>query len=212
MLSKDSNGPQGCSGWLKWLVGTVIAFMAAAGGLVALLEYLNPSEHAEASSNPIVEVHVSSLDETGQEPVSANTSTSVSPEEWQAVEDFLNLAVISEIAAYEYGDPAYATVFYGDALQAIRDRIADLNSRGILLEAHFDYENSYIYDIRLTQNDRIEVDSCEYWSNDYYDRQTSVLLGSDSWALVPQTIMIDYLNSDYYITSVAFYTGQAFCY
>lgn len=79
------------------------------------------------------------------------------------------------------------------------------------MDAHFDYDTSYIHDIRITQTNRIEVDSCEYWSHDYYDRHTGALLSSDSWTLVPQTIMIEYLDADFYITSVAFYSGQAFC-
>jgi hypothetical protein len=94
----------------------------------------------------------------------------------------------------------------------VQENIADLNSRGILLAANYDHEKSYIYDIRFTQTNRIEVDSCEYWVNDYYDRQTGEILSSGSWTLVPQTIMIEYLDEDFYITSVAFYTGQSFCY
>lgn len=77
--------------------------------------------------------------------------------------------------------------------------------------AQFDYENSYIDDIRITQNNKIEVDSCEYWANDYYDRQTGTFIDSDPWELVPQTITIEQLNANFYITSIAFYTGQAFC-
>jgi hypothetical protein len=103
-------------------------------------------------------------------------------------------------------------MFRRDAMQSLQDQIADINLRGIMLAARFDYDNSYIRDIRLTQNNRIEVDSCEYWANDYYDRQTSALLSSDSWKLVPQTILIEYLNAESYIKSVAFYTDQAFCY
>jgi hypothetical protein len=204
MIADDPNKAQGCAGWLKWLVGTGLALVAAGGSIVAILQYLNPPAPASITvSNPGVVVPITS------EPTPEQTG--ITSEQWQAVEEFLRLAVAAEIAAYQYGDPSYATMFYGDALQTIQGQIVDLNARGVLLDAHFDSENSYVHDIRVTQNNRIEVDSCEYWSRDYYDRQTGALLTSDSWALVPQTIMIEYLNADFYITSVAFYTGQAFC-
>ncbi len=211
MISNESNKSQGCAGWLKWLIGSGLALVAAGGSIVAILEYLGPPQ-----SSPVIGVTVVPPPESPRPPDPTNTPLpdlqGVSPGEWQTVEDFLSLAIVSEITAYQYGDPSYATLFYGDALATIQRQIADLNSRGILLAARFDYDNSYIFDIRPVQNNRIEVDSCEYWANDYYDRQTGVLLGSDSWALVPQTIVIEYLNGDFYITSVAFYTGQAFCY
>lgn len=204
MISNDSNTSQGCSGWLKWLIGTGLALIAAGGSFVAMLQYFNPRSDTPSSNTILV------LPATN---VPSPEPQVVSPELWQAVEGFLNIAVVSEIAAYQYGDSAYgATMFHGDAMQSLQDQIADLNSRGVMRAARFDSDNSYIYDIRFTQNDRIEVDSCEYWANDYYDRQTGTLLSSDSWTLVPQTILIEYLDAEFYITSVAFYTGQAFCY
>ena len=204
MISNDSNTSRGCSGWLKWLIATGLGLVAAGGSIVAILQYLDSPDPAPISSvNPVGVVVITS------EPASAQAE--ITPEQWQAVEDFLRRAVVSEITAYQYSDSAYATMFYGDALWTIQNQIADLNSRGIFRAARFDYDNSYVHDIRVTQNSRIEVDSCEYWANDYYDRQTGLLLSSDSWMLVPQTIMIEYLNEDFYITSVAFYTGQAFC-
>jgi len=40
-MSRDLSS-EGCSGWLKWLVGILIAMLAAGGGIVALLSYINP--------------------------------------------------------------------------------------------------------------------------------------------------------------------------
>lgn len=207
MVSNELDNAPGCANWMKWLIGTGIGLLTAAGSAVAVLQYCMP-QPIDRSDPPIV-VNTVVVAPTS---VPVSDSQYVSPEIWQAVEEFLNLAVVSEIAAYQYGDSSHAaTMFHGDAMQSLQDQIADLNSRDVMMSARFDYDTSYIYDIRLLQSDRIEVDSCEYWANDYYDRQTGALLSSDSWSLVPQTILIEYLNAEFYITSVAFYTGQAFC-
>jgi hypothetical protein len=208
MATNEVNPAKGCAGWVKGLFAGIVALIAAGSGLVAILQYMNPTAPPPApSSNQVIVAVITN------EPASSGSSSAsdITPEEWQAVEEFLRTAVAAEIAAYQYSDPSYATMFYGDALQTIQGQIQDLISRGIFLDAHFDYDTSYIHDIRVTQTNRIEVDSCEYWSHDYYDRQTGALLSSDSWILVPQTIMIEYVNADFYITSVAFYSGQAFC-
>jgi hypothetical protein len=205
MMPNDSNTSKGCTGSVKWLVGAGFTLLGVCASIVGILEFFEPpaAPYVPAAGQVVV---VSVTSEPAAEQVDASL------EEWQIIESFLRRAVDSEIAAYQYGDPAYAAMFYGDALQTIQSQIEDLNSNGIFLAARFDHDNSYIHDIRFTQNNRIEVDSCEYWAHDYYDRQTGALLSSDSWKLVPQTIMIEYLNAAYFITSVAFYTGQAFCY
>ena len=206
MTSNEVNPAKGCAGWLKGLFAGIFGLIAAGSGLVAILQYMNPPASHAPPSNPVVVTVIAA------EPVSNSSSQSdITPEQWQAVEDFLLRAVVVEIAAYEYSDPSYASMFYGNALQTIQTQIADLNSQGIMLAARFDSANSYIHDIRVTSSSRIEVDSCEYWANEYYDRLTGTLLESTSWTLVPQTIMIEYLNADFYITSVAFYSDQSFC-
>jgi hypothetical protein len=208
MAENTSNNSKGCLSWFKGLGGALAGLLTIAASCAGIMQYIESSGQQQAPASNSVNVVV-----VTSQPVSnaqAN-SASISPEDWQAIEGFLREAVIAEITAYQYGDPSYATMFYGDALQAIQDQILDLNTRGVLRSAYFDYENSYIRDIRVGQNNQIEVDSCEYWANDYYERSTGSLIGSDQWMLVPQTITIEYLNANFYITSVSFHTGQAFC-
>jgi hypothetical protein len=38
----DSNDSSGCAIWFKWLVGVLIALLAAGGSIVALLNYFSP--------------------------------------------------------------------------------------------------------------------------------------------------------------------------
>ncbi len=206
MNSNNPNNSRGCAGWVKGLGGGLLALLTAAASCAGILQYFDSARPAPvAPVNPVIVIT--------SEPASnaqANVSN-ISPEQWQAVEDFLRNAVNAEVTAYQYGDPSYANMFYGDALQSIQNQISDLNSKGILMDAHFDYDKSYIRNIRVPQTNRIEADSCEYWANNYYDRQTGSLISSDTWTLVPQTIVIENLNNNFFITSVAFYTGQAFC-
>ena len=206
-MANESNISKGCLNWFKGLGAALFGLLTAAASCAGIMQYIQSNGTGEAPpANPGVVVVTSVPASNAQ----ANIA-SVSPEQWQAIQDFLSGAVVAEITAYQYGDPAYASMFYGDALQTIQNEITDLNSRGVALSARFDYDNSYIQDIRVTQNQWIEVDSCEYWSNEYYDRVTGSLIGTDDWKLIPQTITIEYLNSSFYITSIAFFTGQAFC-
>lgn len=206
-MTTNNSKPKGCAGRLSMMVGGIFTLLTAAASCVGILQYIE-----RPVATPVVTDNPARVDDSGVRPVS-DFQTTINQEQWQAVEGFLKEAVAAEIAAYQYGDPVYAaTMFSGDALQTIQYQIEDLNSRGVLLSASFDYDNSYIKDIRIVQTDRIEVDSCEYWSNEYYDRQNGTFLTSDPRKLVPQTILIEYLDQNFYITSIAFYTGQAFCY
>jgi hypothetical protein len=210
MTTNEVNPGKGCFGWVAKVFGGIFGLITLGSAIVGILQYFDPS--APPAPNPVVVTVVA--DEPVSEPSNSSdvsASSGITPEQWQAVEDFLRGAVAAEIAAYEYGDPSYASMFYGDALQTIQTQIADLNARGVMLAAQFDVNSSYVHDIRAPSNNRIEVDSCEYWAQAYYDRLTGTLLESTDWTLVPQTIMIEYLNADFYITSVAFYGDQAFC-
>lgn len=207
MDTNNSNNSKGCFGWFKGVGAVLFGLLTAAASCTGIMQYLDSTANRQApASNPVSVVVVTSEPASN---VQANIA-SVSPEDWQAVESFLQEAVVAETTAYQYGDASYASMFYGDALLSLQNQIQDLNSRGVLADAHFDYVNSYLHDVRIVQN-HIEVDSCEYWANDYYNRLTGELLGSDSSKLVPQTITIELLNGTLYITSIAFYTGQAFC-
>ena len=210
MTKNEINPAKGCFSWVAKVFGGIFGLITVGSGLVAILQYIDPPALPQAPPSGQVVVAVITSEPA---PDSSNPSApaDITPEDWQAIEDFLRRAVAAEIAAYQYGDPSYASMFYGDALQTIQNQITDLNSQGVMLAAQFDANGSYIHDIRVISSNRIEVDSCEYWVQEYYDRQTGTLLESTSWTLVPQTIMIEYLNGDFYITSVAFYGDQAFC-
>lgn len=213
MNSNNSNPSKGCMNWVKGLGGAFLGLLTAAASCAGIMQYLasmNTTPTQPANSNYVASTSVPVSNVSNPSNAQADV-VNVSTTEWQAVATFLQNAVTAEITAYQYGDASYASMYYGDALQTLQSQISDLNARGIYVEEHFDSNKSYIHAIREPNNSHIEVDSCEYWASDYYDRQTGTLISSDAWKLVPQTILIEYIDNNFYITSVAFYTGQAFC-
>ena len=103
MISNDSNVSPGWGGWLKWLVNTGIALLAASGSVVAILQYINQpgpsSTLAPTSMTPIAITSASWLDPTPTQSnvpptVMYHTSTPVVPSPtdfilsyWQNVSD-----------------------------------------------------------------------------------------------------------------------------
>jgi hypothetical protein len=77
--------------------------------------------------------------------------------------------------------------------------------------AELDYYESFIHDIRVINNTTLEVDTCEVWAYDTYDRSTGELVDSQGPDLTPQTITIQQLDSNWYITNVEFFDAPAFC-
>ncbi|MCI0550084.1 MAG: hypothetical protein L0287_03945 [Anaerolineae bacterium] len=61
MLSNDSNISHGWGGWLKWLVNTGIALLAASGSVVAILQYLDrPAQPLTPAPHSITAIAITS--------------------------------------------------------------------------------------------------------------------------------------------------------
>ena len=89
--------------------------------------------------------------------------------------------------------------------------IDSLNRQGLISISEIDYYESYIHDIRVINNARIEVDTCEVWSTYTYSQADGQLLDSAGPALTPQTVTIEQLDGSWYITTVDFFDPPAFC-
>lgn len=136
----------------------------------------------------------------------------VSPELEQDVSDFLTNAIELEIEAYRSSDASIAaSVMAGDVLATLERNIAELNQQGLVMVSEIDYYQSYINDIRVRSNTQIEVDTCEVWTNTVYRASDGEPVESEGPTLLPQTITIEQLDSNWYITNVQFLDGQAFC-
>lgn len=70
-MSNDSSSSNGYTSWFKWLVGIIIALLAAGGGIVALLNYFippeptpTPTEHVQPSQDRILRFRVAEMSGT----------------------------------------------------------------------------------------------------------------------------------------------------
>jgi len=131
----------------------------------------------------------------------------------QMVSQFLAEAIAAEIAAYKSSDiNLVGSYFAGNQMKQFEAIMTDLSQKGLKLEAVFDYQKSYIADIRHHPNNQVEVDSCEFWTNNYFNQQGG-LIEPATQKLVPQTITIEEIDAKWFITDVTIYKPdeQNFC-
>jgi hypothetical protein len=128
------------------------------------------------------------------------------------VSDFLTRAIELQIEAYRNGDASIAaSIMTGPILEDLSADINSLNQQGLVSISEIDYYESYINDIRVIDNTRLEVDTCEVWATNTYNRSDGQLVESQGPALLPQTITIEQLNGSWFITTVDFFEAPAFC-
>jgi hypothetical protein len=148
----------------------------------------------------------------GTDPFFPDQSTDISPELEEQVSEFLTSVIELQIMAYREGDATIAaSVMAGDIYPILETNIADLNRRGLVQLAEIDYYQSYIDDIEVIAEDRIDVRTCEVWSTATYRRADGELVDSSGPTLLPQTITIERINSDWFVTDVEFFDAPAFC-
>ena len=128
------------------------------------------------------------------------------------VSEFLTRAIELQIEAYRNGDASIAApIMQGPILESLTAEINSLNQQGLVSLSEIDYYESYIHDIRVVNNAQIKVDTCEVWSTDTYRLSDSQLVDSQGPSLLPQTITIELLDGNWYITTVEFLNAPAFC-
>jgi hypothetical protein len=135
------------------------------------------------------------------------------PEDLEAeVSEFLTRAIELQIEAYRNNDPSIAaSIMNGQVLQGLQEDINSLNQQGLVSLSEIDYYQSNIHDIRVVNNARLEVDTCEVWTTNTYRLSDSQLVDSQGPDLLPQTITIEQLDGSWYITNVNFLDAPAFC-
>jgi hypothetical protein len=128
------------------------------------------------------------------------------------VSEFLTRAIELQIEAYRTGDASVAaSIMTGPILEDLAAEINSLNQQGLISISEIDYYESFIHDIRLVDNGRIEVDTCEVWSTYTYRQADGQLLESTGPSLIPQTVTIEQLDGSWFITTVDFFDPPAFC-
>jgi hypothetical protein len=93
----------------------------------------------------------------------------------------------------------------------IQETLDKLNEQGIRQESYFDSVNSYIADTRLPDSQTIELDTCEFWTAQYYSQKSGELVQEEPSTLVPQTLTFDVSETQWRVKKVEFYEDKAFC-
>ena len=128
------------------------------------------------------------------------------------VSDFLTRAIELQIEAYRQGDPSLASsIMTGPILDSLTNEINSLNQQGLVSISEIDYYQSYIHDIRVIDNSLLEVDTCEVWTTNTYQQSDGQLVDSQGPSLLPQTITIEQMDGNWFITTVDFLQAPAFC-
>jgi len=229
-VANNRTNREGCAGWFKWIVGSFIALLGAGGGIVALLSIGKNPETPPAPTPIVITINTESASKDGEPSVSKQATVELPEDVYvpkvvptplpivsnrpseQDVADFLYEAVLAETAAYLYLDSSYVSWYFtGEPLAFMESEITDLLNAGTLVAKLYDENRSYINNIHFVDDYRIEVDSCETWSLEYYGLWDSSFLGSEGPNLYPQTIVIEQFTDGWYITDVLFYDGYAFC-
>lgn len=227
-MSNSTSNHGGCAGWFKWIVGSFIALLGASGGIAAWVS-LGSSSNPPLPPTPIViTINNADIGDGGiskvelpedvfvptavPTPIPIPTQPSSNRPSEADVKQFLYEAVLAETAAYIYLDSSYVSYYFiGTPLSFMEAEITELANNGVILAKLYDENLSYTYHINYVNENRIEVDNCEVWSQEAYNLWDSSLLGSDAPALIPQTIIIEQFSDGWYITDVLFYDAPAFC-
>ena len=148
----------------------------------------------------------------GSDPFFPDQATEIPPELNKEISDFLTKAIQLQIEAYRQGNANIASsIMTGDIFNVMKSEIANLNQQGFVQISEIDFYKSNINDIRIISDTNIEVDTCEVWSTNIYQRSDGSLIQGTDPRLLPQTITIQKLNSGWFITDVNFFDAPAFC-
>jgi hypothetical protein len=148
----------------------------------------------------------------GSDPFFPDQATDISPELNAEVNEFLTRAIQLQIEAYRQGNAKIAaSIMAGDIFNVLESEISGLNQRGLVQISEIDFYQSKINDIRVISNTNIEVDTCEVWSTNIYQRSDGTLIQGTDPRLLPQTITIQKLDQGWFITNVNFFDAPAFC-
>ena len=148
----------------------------------------------------------------GSDPFFPDQAADVAPELSKEVSDFLTKAIQLQIEAYRQGNASIAaSIMAGDIFTVLESEISGLNQQRLVQISEIDFYQSKINDIRVISNNNIEVDTCEVWSTNIYQRSDGTLIQGTDPRLLPQTITIQKLDQGWFITNVNFFDAPAFC-
>lgn len=197
---------------LTAILGMMLMTCGASVGFISLMSplLLTPSQTTGAPAE-ISENYSPNIEYIVVEKIQLPQETGISEEAQQAAAALIVNANKAQILASFYQDDAYLMSYYaGYALQQMQEYVEEIRQSGYIVLLDFDLENSYYVTMRL-DNGVLSVDQCEYWKTILYDPGTGNLVSESEWTLVPQTISIELVGEQPYITAISFYENSAFC-
>jgi hypothetical protein len=147
---------------------------------------------------------------SGLSGITVTGQTEVSPFE-QDVGSFLSHAFEAETWAYWDEDPAVAEPYFGGmALLSLQESIGGFQQQGLVLDAEFDEQNSFIVYMNVVSDSTVEVDVCESWrAGTILDKSEQPVLEDQ---LIPQTVTLEKNSGSWWsITDLVVYSDNGLC-
>ncbi len=197
---------------LTAILGMMLMLCGASVGFISLMSplFLSPPQVENAPAD-ISENYTPNTEYIVVDKIQLPQDTGVSEDVQKAAAALIVNANKAEILANFYQDDSYLKLYYaGYALQQMQQNIENIRQSGYIVLDDFNLENSYYVSMRLNNN-VLTIDECEYWKTYLYDPSTGDLVSEREWILVPQTISIELVGDQAYITAISFYQNNAFC-
>jgi len=197
---------------LTALLGMMLMTCGASVGFISLMSsfVLSPSQVVNAPTE-ISQNYAPNTEYIVVDKIQLPQETGISDDVQKAAATLIVNANKAEILANFYQDDSYLKLYYaGYALQQMQQNIENIRQSGYIVLDDFNLENSYYVSMRLNNN-VLSIDECEYWKTYLYDPSTGDLVSESEWILVPQTISIELVGDQAYITAISFYQNNAFC-
>ena len=197
---------------LTALLGMLLMVCGAFVGIISFMSplFLSPSPMASVPTE-IPANYAPNTEYIVVDKVRLPQETGISDDVQNAAAALIVNADKAEILANYYQDDSYLKSYYaGYALQQMQQNIENIKQSKYIELDDLDLENSYYVGMHLNNN-VLTIDECEYWKTYLYDPGTGNLAGESEWILVPQTISIELVGDQPYITAISFYQNNAFC-
>lgn len=187
------------------------------GGLILLGVYLTTSNSPPPRTVTEV-VEVTRVVEVNTQPTPSppGINTIANEDLTAEVATFLSEAALAEIETYQTLNMNPVNQYYAGSLrERVEDEVKNLISEGLYHVGYIDFDNSYVQDVRVITEFKLEADSCEYWYGELYDMSGELVNSDSSYRPVPQTLTIETLNTTsgprWFITDVEFFDPPSFC-
>ena len=144
---------------------------------------------------------------------SSTTSTPTNPERMSKndIISFLVAANQDEINAVRTLDSSImGRRFAGSQLNLIENHIKQLSDQGVYRVSELDGDQSFVHDINHVGT-TTSIQTCEYWQSQFYTVDTNEFLEGYAWTAMPQTIHIEMINNQPYITRIDHTEKASFC-